>query len=567
VGAGVGRGGAAQREVMQMAIFAGSHTFFAPRRGMAPAAWWALPLAACVALLAGAANSFTTKVLMVTPCDSSCSQSPSPSPSSTPFAKPVFSTALAFAAMALSLLWPLARCLCCGGRGQQGGRTSGGSGSTGGSTAGGGGELRSGLSALLLEDGGADDPYNLALLASLNNSGGGGSGGGGQEGEGEDERDRGRGRDRGRATPASDLCSRTPGAAVLFYAPLVVPTLLDVTATALQAAAVLFISAGVNAALRGTLLLFTAGATVCVKGKESRAGWGEWLGISISAMGAIGVGMSAFLDAETTAAATSATAQAAGVGGWSAQEVTSLGVGLSTLSNLVQGLQVAYETRFLEEGRYSAMETNGVEGVVGTAVTVAALALFQAVPPGSLGGSDNGRIEDSAETLCCLARTPAVGEISAALVAQFALSTAGYMLLSALRGANFRALLMVARGALVWGVELGFYYAWPDESVYGVPWGDYGFVAAIGFGAMGVGGFLTWGAQSARERHEREEEEDGKGEVECGFGDAGEGWDGDGDEVWEGEEEALVRSAGGRGAGGGAAPPRSGSSGRKKGRR
>lgn len=485
----------------------------------------AIASVAALALIAGAANSFTTKVLLQTDCDAACTPTsstvstlgiPAP-PQPKPFSKPVFATAVAFAAMGVSVLWPLAAWLrtVCRKCSDSKSRHSSRSGLAWRAHAGrndgdvDGGRFHpatewtkpsQGLASLLL----ADDSDTLVVDP-----------GGGSVSINDD----------GSFTPydsrtgaalsghAGSSLMGSCGAAVVHYAPLLIPTLFDLAATALQSAAVLFISAGINAALRGTLLLFSAWAAWAVGSKDGAASRGEWLGIVVATAGTVAVGVSALLDNGSGSSGSSSAAS--GYGNWSSQSVIALGIGLSTLSNVVQGLQVAYETRFLEGNRYTAMETNGVEGILGVAISIVVLCIFQFTPaPASMPGADNGHVEDTANTLCCLSHTPSLVWITIALFVQFGLSTSAYMLLSYLRGGNFRSLLMVARGALVWGVELACYYydtnaaAAAGGSVninlnqYGVPWTKYGWLAALGFLIMGAGGCVSWVAQSRRQNIE-----------------------------------------------------------------
>ena len=88
------------------------------------------------------------------------------------------------------------------------------------------------------------------------------------------------------------------------------------------------------------------------------------------------------------------------------------------------------------------------------------------------------------------------------------------MALSALRGGNFRALLLVARSALVWAAELALWYGGDGGSGGGQPWGAWAPLAVVGYGVLLGGGALTWARQSERERkqlEEEEEEEEGSG--------------------------------------------------------
>jgi len=272
------------------------------------------------------------------------------------------------------------------------------------------------------------------------------------------------------------------------YSPLILPSLLDCLATALQSGAVLFISAGINASLRGTLLFFTALFAVLLKSNEKNIGRVEVGGIILSTIGATLVGASAVLDSGS-------------VDGETMNSVI-LGCGLSLSSNIVQGLQVALETKFIEKGQFTALELNGGEGVIGSIVLIVCLVIFAFTPAPVIPGItfDNGHIEDSLETLCCLSKSSEIVNASLSLLFLFAFSTGLYILLSKLSG-NLRAFCMVARAIVVWGVELALSYlpVGTTLSRFGAPWLEHSYIAAIGSVVLLIGGLVTWHGKHARE--------------------------------------------------------------------
>ena len=364
-----------------------------------------LPAVAAVALLFGAGNTMLTRFLMAAPCPAQCGAGP--------LAAPLYTTLLAFLAMALSLLSPALACCCA---------------------------------------------WRSRGYAPLTAS----------------------------APPRAPLLRRC--------LPLLLPTLLDALATALQAASCVFISAGSSSAMRGSLLLFTAAAGVATGEAPGRA---EWVGIWLSTAGAALAGASALLDPSSSTAIASPTAPAL-----SPPLAVAAGIALATASNAAQGAQVALEGSLLRTGSASASltpaEVNGMEGLLGAL-------LLAGVMAASSSGSSSSGLEDSRRTLCCLlapSQQPLLlPALSTALLAAFAASTLAYMQLSQLRGGNFRALLMVARGALVWGVELALPAlpgAWGLGS-YGQQWVPWAALAAAGYVLLAAGGLVSWQGQSARE--------------------------------------------------------------------
>jgi hypothetical protein len=180
-------------------------------------------------------------------------------------------------------------------------------------------------------------------------------------------------------------------------------------------------------------------------------------------------------------------------------------------------VQVAAETALIQEGSFSSLEANGVEGVFGAVVAILALVAFQLAPAPAIAGAsfDNGHIEDSLGTACCLAASPPAAGASGALFLLFACSTSAYMALSGARGGNFRALLMVGRAALVWAAELALGMLsraawWPEDggaaARLGVAWASHSYVALLGFVLLFVGGGVQWRGQALREQKARDEE-------------------------------------------------------------
>jgi hypothetical protein len=279
------------------------------------------------------------------------------------------------------------------------------------------------------------------------------------------------------------------------YRPLAVPACLDVTATALQASASLFIPAAVNAVLRGSILLFTAVANRVFGVRDGAADRREWAAIGVSMTGIVLVGISSVLNSGSAASSDCNSGGEASSLSPAASAV--VGVSLALLSNAVQAVQVAYETRFLEGAVYAPVEANAAEGVIGVAVCAAILAAAQAVP----AGPDNGHLEDTAQTSCCLARTPPIAAVSLLLWALFGASTVAHMQLSLLRGSNFRSFILCGRSLLVWAAEFAAFYAsGGGVSGLGTGWQPYSWLEAAGFAVLVAGGVAQYAAQSARER-------------------------------------------------------------------
>lgn len=387
-----------------------------------------------LALLLGAGNTFTTRFLITAlPCDASCAPPGAAAGARVSFDKPVFTALLAFAGMAASGLWYLRGCLR-------------------------GAERDSGRQRLPSEDadtGGGSGEYKLLALSGA---------------------------------PTASSCV----AVAQRYRPLALPAMLDVMATILQAAASLFIPAAVNAAVRGSILLFTALANRMLGVRDASAGSSEWRALGVSVLGVGLVGLASILNSGQGGASTSTSSLppiAAAV----------LGVSLALASNVVQAVQVAYETLYLEGAIYEPVEANAAEGALGVVVCAVLLAAFQLVPAGSDG---SGHVEDTAQTLCCLSATPPIAGVSALLWALFAGSTVAHMALSSMRGSLYRSFILCSRAVLVWGMEACAHVA--SGGTYGSGWQAWSWLEAVGFALLLVGGVAQFRAQSRREAAARE---------------------------------------------------------------
>ena len=442
---------------------------------------------AAAALLFGGGNTFTTKVLITAmPCDASCAAGSSTT-LGVSFNKPIFSTLIAFGGMAAGLFYYAAR--WAAGRYKRQYHKLGS-----------------------LGDGGT---YSVDTAATLLDSSSSGYANDDDDGRGRAVKLEKVGSGSGVAATSLSSGSTFPalaGTVVARYRPLAVPACLDVTATALQAAASLFIPAAVNAVIRGTILLFTAAANRVFGVRDGAANRREWAAIGFSMIGVCLVGLSSVLNSnvnnKSSDSGSSISGGSSGSGpslGMSPAAAAVLGVFLALLSNVVQGVQVAYETRFLEGAVYSPVEANAAEGVIGVVLCGVILVVAQALP----FGPDNGHIEDSAQTACCLARTPSIAGVSLLLWALFGLSTVAHMALSLLRGSNFRSFILCGRSLLIWGMEFAAFYASGGASntnsssssgpQLGSGWQPYSWLEALGFGVLVAGGVAQYVEQNRRE--------------------------------------------------------------------
>jgi hypothetical protein len=88
--------------------------------------------------------------------------------------------------------------------------------------------------------------------------------------------------------------------------------------------------------------------------------------------------------------------------------------------------------------------------------TIGGIALLLAIIGATLVPSerDHGSFENGSHTACCIARTPALAGLSAALGVSASISGVAGMYLSLLAGSNFRALTYIGRAVVVLALQV-----------------------------------------------------------------------------------------------------------------
>lgn len=379
-------------------------------------AFYSILLVSAIALAAGAANVLLTKLLIETPCNSLCFVGGSAGGESRPLSASLYTTLLAFFAMALSI-FPVCCPIAPRAQRKPASRFVG--------------TIQQVLYLPLIDDDASSEVELTSRDDSIISR-----------------------RELAPEASAQRVCGR----AAARYRPLLLPTALDVASTALAAAAMLFVSASVGSATRGSLLVF-AGVSAALRGEPPSLR--EWRSISLAALGASVVGVAAVLSA------------AAGAVGAGSALSTGLGLGLALLGNAAQALQVVVEGALLNID-YSPDELNAVEGLLGSGFLVIVLLIAQA-----------SGFEDSRATMCCLASSSSARYLSAALIAAFTLSTAAFMRVGTLGGTHVRAALLVSRAAAVWAAELALGSSTDTAgAASGATWGTYSPMTAGGIAVL-----------------------------------------------------------------------------------
>mmetsp|Transcript_52025 Transcript_52025/g.139961 ORF Transcript_52025/g.139961 Transcript_52025/m.139961 type:complete len:371 (-) Transcript_52025:303-1415(-) len=209
-----------------------------------------------------------------------------------------------------------------------------------------------------------------------------------------------------------------------------------------------------------SILVFSALATRLVLG--TRYSWLQWSGIFAAAVGVIIVGSGA-IGSERSAV----------------DAMAPLGVLLALCARVLQSVQFAFEERFMKTGRFSPLLQVGAEGAIESAMcAVIVLPLVYFLP-----GSDHGKLEDVADTLRMLQRSPALCVLCALSFASLALLNPLSMAIGQQHGSVLRVFIDIGRPVIVWAVSLVAHRLSGGD--YGEGWSEpKSWVELVGFAAL-----------------------------------------------------------------------------------
>jgi hypothetical protein len=236
------------------------------------------------------------------------------------------------------------------------------------------------------------------------------------------------------------------------YLPVLIPGILSWAGALGQVISLVFIAASTLAGLRGMFILATACLGVGLALKDAPRTPREWWCIAAAAGGAGLVGVTGMLEAAVYGGSLFGAAGAVAVG-----LVLALGGYLFAASQVVADQLLL--SRGLQKTRLLAIE--GVCGLLLSGVALAALSRHHAAPAndsGSAAGFPPIPLDDPASILRCL-HTPSIAALAAAYVVCALLFNVSQLYLAERFGANTRAFIFTARGAVTWLVEICIFYA------------------------------------------------------------------------------------------------------------
>lgn len=265
---------------------------------------------------------------------------------------------------------------------------------------------------------------------------------------------------------------------------LIIVGTINVAGTASQLIALLYIPAAVLAGMRGVMILLTAVFSRVLRLRDAPRTRKEWSSVVIAASGAAAVGIAAALQAQHYPETVTSDATA----GSTASSSMLIGIALCALGYTFASIQVATEAVLLDRYQLTRWTVLGVEGVWGVFMVAIIMAILQ------YGAGDGNPLEVPSHTLCCLQNNPSLSGYSVAYGLSSLSFNALLLVLSSRMGANTRAFVFTARGALTWAIELVLFYA--AGASYGTGASPYSVLELLGFVLLIGGGVYRVHLQS-----------------------------------------------------------------------
>ncbi|NXT06690.1 S35F6 protein, partial [Prunella fulvescens] len=240
-------------------------------------------------------------------------------------------------------------------------------------------------------------------------------------------------RDRRRADPALAPAPSRPFNPLLFLP----PALCDMAGTSIMYVALNMTSASSFQMLRGSLIIFTGLLSVAFLGR--RLEWSHWLGILLTILGLVLVGL----------------ADLHGSGGTEhglADVIT--GDLLILLAQAIVSIQMVLEEKFIFSHDVHPLRAVGTEGLFGFSILALLLVPLSFIPAGRLSGNPRGVLEDPADAFCQIRRDPLI--LAALLGNVGSISFFNFAGISVTRelSATTRTVLDSLRTLLVWALSL-----------------------------------------------------------------------------------------------------------------
>ena len=152
-----------------------------------------------------------------------------------------------------------------------------------------------------------------------------------------------------------------------------------------------------------------------------------------------------------------------------------VGICLCLTGEFLRSVRMVSEERLMKTYLYHPVAVIGLEGVVGTILSVPLLLIVDAIP-----GDDNGSYESWENTVYMLAHSTLATVLVVLLPLWINALYLSGVFVTKMLSAVHNALVTVLTVAVVWGMELIIYYC--VDSQYGLGWGKYSVLQLIGFG-------------------------------------------------------------------------------------
>ena len=253
-----------------------------------------------------------------------------------------------------------------------------------------------------------------------------------------------------------------------------IPASLDVLGSGLSGVSMLFISASVWQMLRGSMIVYTAILSVVFLNRRLQAQ--HVTGLLIASLGLTLVGLSAFFDAEFSAAHYLRSLHAM----TDSSSMVIFGIGLTVLSQLCSAIQVVVEEFLLKtEGTEfvapSPARVVAMEGLWGLTIMMLVLCAMQAI-----AGPDHGSYENSVDSVEKMGNSAILSVLVLVYCVSIALFNQCGMTVSKTLSSLHRTLLDSLRALVVWGAQLVMFY-WFGSTTYGIAWTSNSWLQLVGF--------------------------------------------------------------------------------------
>jgi drug/metabolite transporter (DMT)-like permease len=259
-----------------------------------------------------------------------------------------------------------------------------------------------------------------------------------------------------------------------------IPAAIDVVATGLGCASMMFVPASLWQMMRGSMIVFSAFFSIMFLNRRMLCY--NWLGICICILGVIVVGYASLMEGGSSQQDADNEQQSALI----------IGIAMLLLGQVFQAAQMVLEEWLLKEVQMEGMQVIGWEGAWGFLFVLAGYPVLYALP-----GSDNGHLEDPVDTVEMLKNSlPLFLMVMTYTFSCATYNVAGISVTGCLSAVH-RVLIEASRTVVVWTVGLFIHYCIDADSVFGESWSPGCYMRLAGFvlltlGQATYGGLVKW---------------------------------------------------------------------------